>query len=174
MSDYAAARHNMVESQIRPNQVTDATLLRALNSVPRESFVPASLQAMAYMEDEIQVTPARQGMPARCLVSPMPLARLVQLAEVEADNLVLDVGCATGYSTALLAGLAESVVGLESEEALAGSGKPDRPYRHIDAACRCFHHQFLCHRWLHGHVSGDAVRPRPKLPELATGGGSSQ
>ena len=119
MSDYAAARHNMVESQIRPNQVTDAPLLRVLNSVPRESFVPASLQAMAYMEDEIQVTPARQGMPARCLVSPMPLARLVQLAEVETDNLVLDVGCATGYSTALLARLAESVVGLESEETLA-------------------------------------------------------
>jgi protein-L-isoaspartate(D-aspartate) O-methyltransferase len=119
MSDYAAARHNMVESQIRPNQVTDARLLRALNDVPRENFVPASLQALAYMEEEIEVAPARQGVPARCLVSPMPLARLLQLAEVDADNLVLDVGCATGYSTALLALLAESVVGLECEEALA-------------------------------------------------------
>ncbi len=119
MSDYAAARHNMVESQIRPNQVTEARLLRALNDVPRESFVPASLQTLAYMEEGIEVAPARQGAPARCLVSPMPLARLIQLAEVDADNLVLDVGCATGYSTAVLARLAEAVVGLECDETLA-------------------------------------------------------
>lgn len=119
MSDYTAARHNMVESQIRPNQVTDAALLRALNEVPRESFVPASLQALAYMEEGIVVAPARQGIPARSLVSPMPLARLIQLAEVDADNLVLDVGCATGYSTAVLARMAEAVVGLECDASLA-------------------------------------------------------
>jgi protein-L-isoaspartate(D-aspartate) O-methyltransferase len=119
MSDYGAARHNMVESQIRPNQVTDARLLRALNDIPRESFVPASLQALAYMEEGIQVGQSHQGEPARCLVSPMPLARLIQLAEVDEDNLVLDVGCATGYSTTVLARMAEAVVGLESDEALA-------------------------------------------------------
>lgn len=119
MSDYAAARRNMVDSQIHPNQVTDARLLHALHEVPRESFVPASMQALAYMEEEIEVAPARQGVPARCLLAPMPLARLLQLAEVDADNLVLDVGCATGYSSAVLARLAEAVVGLECEEALA-------------------------------------------------------
>lgn len=112
MSEYAAARFNMVESQIRPNQVTDARLLRALAEIPRERFVPSSLKALAYMEEEIEVAPGRR------LLAPMPLARLIQLAEVEPDNLALDVGCATGYSTALLARLAESVVGLDCDERL--------------------------------------------------------
>ncbi|GBE44639.1 protein-L-isoaspartate O-methyltransferase [bacterium BMS3Bbin10] len=119
MNDYAAARHNMVESQIRPNQVSDARLLRAMMDIPREDFVPASLRPLAYMEEEIPVAPPRRGMAQRCLVSPMPLARMIQLAEVEPDDLVLDVGCATGYSTAILARLAESVVGLECDEGLA-------------------------------------------------------
>ena len=119
MSEYAVARHNMVESQIRPNQVTDARLLRAMMEIPRESFVPASLRPLAYMEEEIPVAPARQGMAQRCLLSPMPLARMIQLAEIERGDLVLDVGCATGYSTAILARLADSVVGLECDEGLA-------------------------------------------------------
>lgn len=119
MSDYVVARRNMVDSQIRPNQVTDARLLRAMMDIPRENFVPASMRPLAYMEQEIVVAPPRHGMPERCLVSPMPLARMIQLAEIEPDNLVLDVGCATGYSTAILARLAESVVGLECDEGLA-------------------------------------------------------
>ncbi len=119
MNDYAVARHNMVESQIRPNQVTDARLLRAMRDIPRESFVPASLRPLAYMEEEIPVAPPRQGRPQRSLVSPMPLARMIQLAEIRPDHLVLDVGCTTGYSTAILSRLADSVVGLECDEGLA-------------------------------------------------------
>jgi protein-L-isoaspartate(D-aspartate) O-methyltransferase len=119
MSDFSEARFNMVESQVRPNQVTDARLLRALLEVPREKFVPASMQALAYMEEEIVVAQASSDAPARTLMSPMPLARMIQLAEVEPDNLVLDVGCVSGYSTAVLARLAESVVGLECNERLA-------------------------------------------------------
>lgn len=119
MNDYAAARLNMVESQIRPNQVTDSRLLRALLNIPREEFVPAALRSLAYMEDEFPVAPASRGMPARRLLAPMPLARLIQLADVGPADLVLDVGCATGYSSALLARLAESVVGLECDEGLA-------------------------------------------------------
>lgn len=119
MSDYAEARHNMVESQIRPNQVTDAALLRAMADIPREMFVPASMRTLAYMEQEIPVAPARAGRAQRCLVSPMPLARMIQIAEIETGNLVLDVGCATGYSTAILSRLADAVVGLECDEGLA-------------------------------------------------------
>lgn len=119
MNDYTAARHNMVESQIRPNQVTDARLLRALMDIPREMFVPASLRTLAYMEQDIVLAPARHGIPERRLLPPMPLARLIQLAEVELGDLVLDVGCATGYSTAILSRLAESVVGLECDQGLA-------------------------------------------------------
>ena len=109
MNDFSEARFNMVESQIRPNQVTDARLLRALLDVPREKFVPSSMQALAYMEEEIVVAQAFAGAPTRSLMSPMPQARMMQLAEVEPDDLVLDVGCVSGYSTAVLARLAESV-----------------------------------------------------------------
>ncbi len=119
MNDYSAARHNMVESQIRPNQVTDARLLRALMDIPREMFVPASLRALAYMEQDIPLATAHHTELQRRLLPPMPLARLIQLAEVESGDLVLDVGCATGYSTAILSRLAESVVGLECDQSLA-------------------------------------------------------
>lgn len=113
MSEYDIARYNMVESQIRPNQVTDEYLLRALAEIPRERFVPASRQSLAYMEEELEVAPSRR------LLAPMPLARLIQLADVRPTDLALDVGCATGYSTAVLAHLAESVVGLEEDAGLA-------------------------------------------------------
>ncbi len=119
MNDFSEARINMVESQIRPNQVTDARLLRALLDVPRELFVPSTLRALAYMEEEIVVAQAFAGGPTRSLMSPMPLARMIQLAEVEPHDLVLDVGCVSGYSTAVLARMAESVVGLECNESLA-------------------------------------------------------
>lgn len=119
MNDYSAARQNMVESQIRPNQVTDARLLRALLSIPREAFVPADFRSLAYAEDEIMLQPGIGGREARCLMAPMPLARLIQLAEIESGDLVLDIGCGTGYSTALMARMAESVVGLESDQDLA-------------------------------------------------------
>ncbi len=112
MSEYAVARYNMVESQVRPNEVTDENLLRALSEVPRERFVPTALQPLAYMEEDIEVAPSRH------LLAPMPLARLIQLSAVGSGDLVLDVGCATGYSTAVLARLAESVVGLESDDRL--------------------------------------------------------
>jgi len=119
MDDLAAARLNMVESQIRPNKVTDPRILEAMLEIPREIFVPASLRSLAYMDDEVPVEPAGGTTPRRALMSPMAQARLIQLANVHADDLVLDVGCATGYSTAILAKLAGAVIGLEMDEDLA-------------------------------------------------------
>lgn len=121
MSDYATARLNMVESQVRPNQVTDGRILQAMLEIPREAFVPASMRSLAYIDEDIRLRSAGRDAPARSLMAPMPLARLIQLADIEASDLVLDVGCASGYSTAILARLAESVVGLECDEALAES-----------------------------------------------------
>ncbi|MGI9385071.1 MAG: protein-L-isoaspartate O-methyltransferase family protein [Methyloligellaceae bacterium] len=119
MSDFATARLNMVESQVRPNEVTDRRILQAMSEIPREAFVPPSMRTLAYMDEEIVLHSAGRDAPARHLMAPMPLARLIQLASVEAGDLVLDVGCATGYSTAVLARLAESVVGLECDSGLA-------------------------------------------------------
>jgi protein-L-isoaspartate(D-aspartate) O-methyltransferase len=119
MADFAQQRLTMVESQLRPNEVTDRRILAAMATLPRERFVPTRLSLLAYMDESIEVFPANEGAPARFLLPPMPLARLVQLASVEPEDKVLDVGCATGYSTALLASLAKSVVGLEPEPELA-------------------------------------------------------
>jgi protein-L-isoaspartate(D-aspartate) O-methyltransferase len=113
----------MVETQIRPNEVTDPRLLAILRALPRERFVPDSLQPLAYIDEAVEVFPAIDGAPARFLLAPMVLARLVQLAAVEPHDTVLDVGCATGYSTAVLAGLGRAAIGLEPEPELAKAAR---------------------------------------------------
>ena len=123
MPNAAASRLAMMESQVRPNQVTDRRLLAAMGTLPRDIFVPQALAGLAYMEDGIEIFPAIDGAPARYLLAPMVLARLVQLASVEAHDRVLDVGCGTGYSTAILAALGRSVVGLEPEPELADAAR---------------------------------------------------
>jgi protein-L-isoaspartate(D-aspartate) O-methyltransferase len=75
------------------------------------------------MDESIEIFPARDGAPARHLLAPMVLARLVQLAAVGPEDVVLDVGCATGYSTAVLAGLGGKAIGLEPEPELADAAR---------------------------------------------------
>jgi protein-L-isoaspartate(D-aspartate) O-methyltransferase len=113
MMDWTRARANMVESQVRTRDVTDRRLLEALARVPRELFVPASVRHLAYSDGDL---PLGGG---RALMEPMHFARMVQLAEVGPGEVVLDVGCATGYSTAVLAELASSVVAIEEAADLA-------------------------------------------------------
>lgn len=115
----AVERLNMVESQIRPNEVTDARILAAMSDIPRELFVPDTQISLAYMDAEIVLQAAEGDTPARTLIAPMPLARLIQLCAVKNDDLVLDVGCASGYSSAIFAQLAGAVVGLECNADLA-------------------------------------------------------
>lgn len=109
MIDYAAVRLNMVESQIRTNKVTDEAVLDAFLAVPRERFVTPALRGTAYVDDDI---PLGGG---RYLMEPMVLARMLQLAEIRPDATVLDIGCASGYGTALLARLARNVVAIDSD-----------------------------------------------------------
>jgi protein-L-isoaspartate(D-aspartate) O-methyltransferase len=117
MVDFAAARRMMVDGQVRTADVTDTRLLAAMLDLPRERFFPAEKASLAYLDADIAVSePAR---PVRCLLKPMVLAKLIQAAEIEENHRVLDVGCATGYSTALLARLAHYVVGLEEDATLA-------------------------------------------------------
>lgn len=115
MSDFAAARDHMIEGQIKPNQTTAPNVIAALRAVPRERFVPRHLAAVAYVDEDIAVAPNRY------LLEPMVFARLVQALAPTAAELALDVGCATGYSTAVLAHLAGAVVGLEEDETLAAT-----------------------------------------------------
>lgn len=113
-TDFATARVNMVEGQIRPNKVTDFRIVDAFLAVPREEFVPKALRGIAYVDEDIQVAPGR------FLMEPMVLARLLQEARISATDMVLDVGGATGYSAAVLGKLAATVVALEGDTALAG------------------------------------------------------
>ncbi|HJM50568.1 MAG TPA: protein-L-isoaspartate O-methyltransferase [Alphaproteobacteria bacterium] len=113
MSDYAAARLHMVQSQILPNNASDPRVAEALQRVPRELFVPARLNTVAYLDEDIEVAPGRY------LMEPLVYARLLQAAAVETADVVLDVGCTSGYSAAVLADLAASVVALESDAELA-------------------------------------------------------
>lgn len=123
MIDFERQRLTMVETQIRPNEVTEPRLLAALRALPRERFVPPELRTLAYMDEGIEVFSAIDGAPARYLLAPMVLARLVQLAAVGPQDIVLDIGCASGYSTAVLARLGRSVVGLEPEPKLAETAR---------------------------------------------------
>jgi protein-L-isoaspartate(D-aspartate) O-methyltransferase len=123
MTDLKLERANMVESQIRPNAVTNPDLLKALLETPRELFVPPSLRSLAYLDGVLCVEDARDHHPARYLLSPMVFAKLAQLAGIRKIDRVLDVGAATGYSTAILARLAASVVVLENDAGLTAVAK---------------------------------------------------
>ena len=112
MADYATARVNMIEGQIRPNRVTDDRVLAAMAEVPRERFVPRKLRGAAYVDHGLAVAPGRY------LMEPTVFARLLQAAAIGPDDVVLEIGCATGYSTAVLARLAATVVAVESDPAL--------------------------------------------------------
>src|SRR5215475_8352782 len=98
--DYAAARRNMVESQLRPNKVTDPAVLDALASTPRELFVPAAVRDMAYTDDDIPVGAAR------FMMEPMFVGRLLQLASISPTDVALIVGAGTGFAAAIGARLA--------------------------------------------------------------------
>ena len=119
MIDYDIARANMVESQVRPNSVTDRGLIDAMAAVPREAFLPRAVQALAYMDEDVTLAPAQDGQPARYLMQPMIFSQVVQLADIQPGDLVLDVGCGLGYSSAVLARMADAVVALECDEDMA-------------------------------------------------------
>jgi protein-L-isoaspartate(D-aspartate) O-methyltransferase len=112
MSDFDAARRSMVDSQLKPNQVVDSRVADAMAQVPRELFVPDGLADVAYVDEDLPIAPGR------FLMEPVVFARLLQAAAIEPDDVVLDLGCGTGYSTAVLARLAATVVAMEPEAAL--------------------------------------------------------
>jgi protein-L-isoaspartate(D-aspartate) O-methyltransferase len=118
MMDFAAARRRMVDGQVRPADVTNLDLIAAMLDLPRERFLPESKAAFAYLDLDVPLTD-RPADSARRLLKPMVLAKLIQAADVKPNDRVLDVGCATGYSSAVLAHLAGSVVSLEEDPALA-------------------------------------------------------
>jgi protein-L-isoaspartate(D-aspartate) O-methyltransferase len=109
MPDYAAQRFNMVESQVRACDVPDRRIQAAMLEIPRERFVPAAKRAMAYAEVPVEVVPGR------FLLEPRTLAKLLLLAGIGPEDRALDIGCTTGYASAVMARLARDVTGLEAD-----------------------------------------------------------
>ena len=115
--DFAAARKHLVDSQIRPNDVTDPRIQRAFETVERERFLPPELRVQAYVEREIAYAPGRSLMTAR------DYAKLLDALEIDQGDLVLDVAGGSGYSAAILAQLGEMIVCVDSDEKLASAAQ---------------------------------------------------
>jgi protein-L-isoaspartate(D-aspartate) O-methyltransferase len=111
--DYTPARTNMVENQLRPNRIEDPGLLAAMLDVPRERFVPKPMRGVAYADEDLRLPDGRY------LIEPLGLARLIQTAQVRPKDLVLLLGCSTGYAATILARLAGTVIVLAPDEGSA-------------------------------------------------------
>lgn len=118
-ADFSQRRAKMVDGQLRTTDITSQALLRAMGSVPREAFVDLKNQPLAYIDEDIEIAAATSESGARYLMEPSPFGKLLQLADIRQGDVVLDVGCGTGYSSAVLSLLAGSVIALENDPALA-------------------------------------------------------
>ena len=112
MPDYTIQRLNMVESQVRTNDVTDVRIQEVMREIERERFVPAGRQGLAYADSTVEIVRGRY------LLEPRTFAKLAQLAAIEPSDRLLDVGCASGYSTAVFSRLCADVTGLEEDAEL--------------------------------------------------------
>lgn len=115
--DYSSARTKMVDNQIRTTDVTAHAVLAAFLEVPRETFVPDDKKVLAYIDNDIEVAPCRYVM------EPSPLAKLIQAAEIQPGDKVLEIAAGSGYATAILAHMGAKVTGLESDAGLAETAR---------------------------------------------------
>ncbi|NNE53149.1 MAG: protein-L-isoaspartate O-methyltransferase [Sulfitobacter sp.] len=113
MTDFAARRVMMVDTQVRPSDVTKFPIIDAMLTVAREDFVPAAQREAAYMGENLELGGGR------VLLEPRTLAKMLDALAISNSELVLDVGCALGYSTAVIAHMAEAVVAVEEDESMA-------------------------------------------------------
>jgi len=117
MTDFVAARKSMVDCQVRPSDVTSYPIIAAMLAVPREEFVPRQAREIAYLGDHISLAAGRVLLDARTM------GKMLEALDIQPSEMVLDIGCGLGYSTALIAHLAEFVVAVEEIEALAGEAE---------------------------------------------------
>jgi protein-L-isoaspartate(D-aspartate) O-methyltransferase len=113
----------MVDGQVRPSDITDPRLIAAMQDIPREDFLPAGKAKLAYLDQDLPVGGAGEGNAVRSLLKPMVLAKLIQALDIQENDHVLDLGCLTGYSSAILGRLARSVVALEEDTVLVSEAR---------------------------------------------------
>ena len=117
MTDFAARRTMMVDTQVRPNDVTKFPVIEAMLAVPREEFVPAGRRAVAYSGENLDIGRGR------VLLEPRTLAKMVDALDIQPDDLILDLGCGYGYSAAVMARMAEAVVAIEDDADMAAEAE---------------------------------------------------
>lgn len=113
MTDFAQRRTMMVDTQVRPNEVTSYPVIEAMLNVPREQFVPDARRDVAYAGENIELRPGR------VLLEPRTLGRMIEALDLQNSDLVLHVGCGLGYSAAVMARIVEAVVSVEEEADMA-------------------------------------------------------
>lgn len=117
MSDFAARRTMMVDTQVRPNDVTKFPVIEAMLAVPMEDFVPPALRAVAYCGENLDLGGGR------VLLEPRTLGKMIDMLDMQPDDLVLDLGCGYGYSSAVLARLVQAVVAIEENADMAAEAE---------------------------------------------------
>ncbi|MHA6343990.1 protein-L-isoaspartate O-methyltransferase family protein [Roseivivax sp. CAU 1761] len=126
MADYAMRRRMMVDTQVRPSDVTEYPIIAAMLRVPREAFLPSERAEAAYIGENVPLAPGR------VLLEPRTFAKMLDALDLTSDMLVLDVGAGMGYSAAVIAEIVEAVVALEEDEALAAEAETLLPEHHSD------------------------------------------
>jgi protein-L-isoaspartate(D-aspartate) O-methyltransferase len=128
MTDFATRRVMMVDTQVRPSDVTKFPIIAAMLAVPREAYLPADLREAAYVGENVAIAPQR------VLLEPRTLAKMLDALDIQPGELVLDVGCGLGYSTAVIARLAEAVVAVEEDAGLAAEAQRTLSAQSVDNA----------------------------------------
>ena len=128
MSDFATRRTMMVDTQIRPSDVTKFPIIDAMLKIPREAYVPDAARELAYLGGPIPLGDGRQ------LMEPRSIAKMLEALDVTPDEMVLEIGPGLGYTTALLAYLAEAVVAVEENETLAREAEATLLAQSVDNA----------------------------------------
>ena len=123
MTDVSLQRLNMVESQVRPSDVTDRRIIRAMSAIPREAFVPTHLRSVAYMDEAVSLAVDAAGRPQRQLMPARVFAKLLQAADLKDTATVLEAGCGTGYGVAILSKIVRRVAGVEPDAVLADTAR---------------------------------------------------
>jgi protein-L-isoaspartate(D-aspartate) O-methyltransferase len=128
MSDFTAARIAMVDCQVRPSDVTKYPIIDALLSVEREKYVPTDMRDVAYVGEHIHLSAGRVVLEARTF------AKMLDAVNVQPNEAILDLGCGLGYSTAILARMADAVIAVESNETMAATAEKTLAENDVDNA----------------------------------------
>lgn len=126
MTDFATRRRMMVDTQVRPSDVTEFPIIEAMLTIPREAFVPRDRIEAAYASEDVDLGEGR------VVLAPRLLAKMLDSLDLTNSDLVLDIGAGYGYSSAVIARIAEAVVAVEEDEDLAGEAQSLLAEYHAD------------------------------------------